>query len=316
MGTALMTLALACLSQIAVETPPWLASSYMLVLGAGLGMVMQILVMAVQNAVAYEQLGVATSGTTLFRSIGGTIGAALFGGIFTFVLEGHMRGALPGVSEALRDPDAIRSVAEPLRSTYLAIFVDALHPVFLTAAVLALIAFLMALAIKEVPLRASIAPEPVGDAFQMPRDATSLEELERIVERITAHENRWLVYQRAASRLGMALEPDELWLLARIGEANSETTLVQLQSNLNITARKAGELLDRLVAARAVDATPDRKYALSSKGAQDYQRLVAQRDDDLQKMIADWKPEEHPEVVDMMGQLARSFASSPPSRPR
>ncbi len=86
-GTALMTIGLALLSRITVETPPTLASTYMLLLGAGLGMVMQILVMAVQNAVAYEQLGVATSGTTLFRSIGGTIGAALFGGIFSFVLE-------------------------------------------------------------------------------------------------------------------------------------------------------------------------------------------------------------------------------------
>ena len=316
MGTALMTLALACLSQIEVETPASLASTYMLVLGAGLGMVMQILVMAVQNAVAYEQLGVATSGTTLFRSIGGTIGAALFGGIFAFVLEAHMRGALPDVAEAMRDPDAIRSLAEPLRSTYLAIFVDALHPVFLTAAALALMSFLMALAIKEVPLRASIAPEPVADAFQMPRDATSLEELARIVERITAHQNRWLVYQRAAARMGIALEPDELWLLARIGEAHGEITLARLQTSLNITARQGGELLDRLVAARAVDPTPGGVYALSSKGREDYRRLVAQREDDLRKMLADWKPEEHPEVVDMMRQLARSFASSPPSRPR
>jgi EmrB/QacA subfamily drug resistance transporter len=316
MGTALMTLALACLSQIEVETPPWLASTYMLVLGAGLGMVMQILVMAVQNAVAYELLGVATSGTTLFRSIGGTIGAALFGGIFAFVLEAHMRGALPGVAEAMRDPDAIRSLAEPLRSTYLAVFVDALHPVFLTAAALALMSFLMALAIKEVPLRASIAAEPVADAFQMPRDATSLEELARIVERITANENRWLVYQRAASRMGITLEPDELWLLARIGEAHGEITLARLQKGLNMTARQSGELLDRLVAARAVDPTPDRKYILSSKGREDYRRLVAQREDDLRKMLADWKPEEHPEVVDMMRQLAGSFASSPPSRPR
>jgi hypothetical protein len=316
MGTALMTLALACLSRIEVETPASLASTYLLVLGAGLGMVMQILVMAVQNAVAYEQLGVATSGTTLFRSIGGTIGAALFGGIFAFVLEAHMRGALPDVSEAMRDPDAIRSLAEPLRSTYLAIFVDALHPVFLTAAALAFMSFLMALAIKEVPLRASIAPESVADAFQMPRDATSLEELARIVERITAHQNRWLVYQRAAARMGIALEPDELWLLARIGEAHGEITLARLQTSLNITARQGGELLDRLVAARAVDPTPGGVYALSSKGREDYQRLVAQREDDLRTMLADWKPEEHPEVVDMMRQLARSFASSPPSRRR
>lgn len=314
-GTALMTVALVLLSRITVDTPATIASAYMLVLGAGLGMVMQILVMAVQNAVAYEQLGVATSGTTLFRSIGGTIGAALFGGIFAFVLEAHMRDALPGVSEAMRDPDAIRSLAEPLRSTYLAIFVDALHPVFLTAAVLALIAFGMALAIEEVPLRASMAPEPVGDAFQMPRDATSLEELERIVERITAHENRWLVYSRAATRNGIALQPDELWLLARIGETQGEIGQEQLQDKLQITAHQCGALLESLVAAGAIERTAAAQYVLSSKGREDYQRLLSQREDDLKTMLAGWKPEEHPEVVNMMRRLARSFASSPPSRP-
>ena len=221
----------------------------MLLLGAGLGMVMQILVMAVQNAVAYEQLGVATSGTTLFRSIGGTIGAALFGGIFSYVLEVHLRDALPGLSEALRDPDAIAKLAEPLRSTYLDIFVDALHPVFVTAAVLALISFFLALAIREVPLRTSIAPEPVSDAFQMPRDATSLDELERIVARVTARENRWLVYQRSAARMGIALEPDELWLLARLGEAQVPMSEADLEGRLHVAAGQCQGLLARLVAA-------------------------------------------------------------------
>ncbi len=70
-GTALMTIALVLLSTLDVDTPPKRAAAYMLLLGLGLGMVMQILVMAVQNAVPYERLGVATSGTTLFRSIGG-----------------------------------------------------------------------------------------------------------------------------------------------------------------------------------------------------------------------------------------------------
>jgi EmrB/QacA subfamily drug resistance transporter len=315
-GTALMTLALALLSQIELETPALLVSGYMLVLGAGLGMVMQILVMAVQNAVAYEQLGVATSGTTLFRSIGGTIGAALFGGIFAFVLESHMSGALSNASETLRDPAAIRSLAEPLRSTYLAIFVDALHPVFMTATVLAAASFVMALAIKEVPLRASLASESMEDAFLMPRDATSLEELERIVERISSHQKRWLVYQRAASSMGIPLEPDELWLLARIGEAQAPVSAAGLQSDLNISARQAKDLLARLVASGTVDSLPDKKFGLSAKGLGDYQRLVTQREDDLRKMLADWQPEEHPEVVQMMGQLARSFASSPPTKPR
>ena len=314
-GTALMTIGLTLLSRITVDTSPTLASSYMLLLGAGLGMVMQILVMAVQNAVAYEQLGVATSGTTLFRSIGGTIGAALFGGIFSYVLEVHLRDALPGLSEALRDPDAIAQLAEPLRSTYLDIFVDALHPVFVTAAVLALISFFLALAIREVPLRTSIAPEPVSDAFQMPRDATSLDELERIVARVTARENRWLVYQRSAARMGIALEPDELWLLARLGEAQVPMSEADLEGRLHVAAGQCQGLLARLVAAGMASGAADGKFTLSAKGQADYQRLVRQREADLKKMLADWKPDEHPEVVQMMRQLAQSFASSPPARP-
>jgi len=102
-GTALMTFALFLLSRLSLTTGASTASGYMLLLGLGLGMVMQILVMAVQNAVPYEQLGVATSGTTLFRSIGGSVGAALFGGIFSAILEGRIHNLLPeSVSAVLR----------------------------------------------------------------------------------------------------------------------------------------------------------------------------------------------------------------------
>ena len=68
------------LSRLAVSTPIWLAALYMLVLGLGLGFVMQVLVLAAQNAVPYKMLGVATSGSTLFRQIGGAIGVSIFGG--------------------------------------------------------------------------------------------------------------------------------------------------------------------------------------------------------------------------------------------
>ncbi|MFZ0149065.1 MAG: MDR family MFS transporter, partial [Xanthobacteraceae bacterium] len=78
-GTALMTIGLGLLATLGTETNIWFACVYLLVLGLGLGMVMQVLVLAVQNAVEYRDLGVATSGTTLFRSIGGSIGVSLFG---------------------------------------------------------------------------------------------------------------------------------------------------------------------------------------------------------------------------------------------
>ena len=162
-GTGLMTIALFLLSRITLETAASTASVYMLLLGLGLGMVMQILVMAVQNAVAYEQLGVATSGTTLFRSIGGAVGAALFGGIFNYTLQAKISATLPEAAAKLTDPAAIATLSEPLRSTYLELFVESLHPVFLTAALLAFVAFLLSFAIEEVPLRTSIEPKPMSD---------------------------------------------------------------------------------------------------------------------------------------------------------
>ncbi len=314
-GTALMTIALFLLSRLDVATPALTASAYMLLHGLGLGMVMQILVMAVQNAVSYEQLGVATSGTTLFRSIGGTVGAALFGGIFAFALEENIRQTMPGVATLLKDPAAIAALSEPVRAVYLALFVDALHPVFETAALLALISFLLSLAIKEVPLRTSIAPQPLGDAFEAPRDATSLEELERIVTRMTARENRWQVYTRTATRMGIALEPDELWLLARIGETEGRTTKTELEQRLSIGGARCVALLARLVAAGMVAGSDDGSLELSEKGRADYRRLLQQREQDLKDMLAGWEPDEHPDVRAMMRELANSFASTPPARP-
>jgi len=314
-GTALMTIALILLSRIDVATPPFTASLYMLLLGLGLGMVMQILVMAVQNAVKYEQLGVATSGTTLFRSIGGAVGAALFGGIFAFALEANIAQAMPNAAVSLKDPAAIAALAEPMRTTYLALFVDALHPVFRTAAGLAFVSFLLSLGIKEVPLRTSIAPQPIGDAIETPRDATSLEELERIVTRMTARENRWQVYKRTAARMGLMLEPDELWMLARIGEISGRTDTAELEQRLRIDGPQCARLVDRLAALGLATGSSNRSFELSDKGRAEYQRLLRQREQDLKEMLADWEPDEHPDVREMMRQLANSFASTPPARP-
>jgi MFS family permease len=95
-GTAIAAVAIFLLSRLAVSTPIWLGALYMLVLGLGLGMVMQVLVLAAQNAVPYEMLGVATSGATLFRQIGGAIGVSIFGAIFADRLSAELAARLPG----------------------------------------------------------------------------------------------------------------------------------------------------------------------------------------------------------------------------
>ena len=289
-GTGLMTIALFLLSRITLETAAPTASVYMLLLGLGLGMVMQILVMAVQNAVAYEQLGAATSGTTLFRSISAT---------------------LPEAAAKLTDPAAIATLSEPLRSTYLELFVESLHPVFLTAALLAFVAFLLSFAIEEVPLRTSIEPKPMSDPFQMPRDATSLEELKRIVARVTARENRWRVYQRSAERLNIPLEPDEFWLLARIGEREGQAEKADLAKRLAGDPHRS-RILERLASAGMARKTSAGSIELTEQGSAAYDRLVRQREEDLKKMLADWDRNEHPDVRAMMRELVKSFANSPP----
>ena len=98
-GTAIIALGLWLLSRLQVDTSTLVASVYMLVLGLGLGMVLQVLVLAAQNAVDYKYLGVATSGSTLFRQIGGSIGVAIFGAIFANQLANNLAAKAAGRRE-------------------------------------------------------------------------------------------------------------------------------------------------------------------------------------------------------------------------
>ncbi len=93
-GTALMTVGLFLMSLIGVHTGAWAAAAYMAVFGFGLGLILQVLTVAVQNAVAYEELGTATSGVTFFRSIGGSFGTAVFGAVFANLLMTNVLRAL------------------------------------------------------------------------------------------------------------------------------------------------------------------------------------------------------------------------------
>ena len=97
-GTALMTLGLYLLSLMGVGSSTLQDAASMLVLGMGIGGVMQVLVIIVQNGVPHSELGVATSGATFFRSIGGSFGTAIFGAIFANVLVGNLARHLHGIS--------------------------------------------------------------------------------------------------------------------------------------------------------------------------------------------------------------------------
>jgi hypothetical protein len=130
----------------------------MLVLGLGLGMVMQVLVLAVQNAVPLRHMGTATSGSILFRQSGGSVGIAIFGAIFANRLSSEL--AARGVHSAGHSvsPAAVHGLPAAARQAYAGAIAAALHPVFVTAAVLAVLSFGLTWLLRETPLRATVRP--------------------------------------------------------------------------------------------------------------------------------------------------------------
>ena len=150
----------------------------MLVLGMGLGAVMQVLVLIVQNAVPYSELGVATSGATFFRSIGGSFGAAIFGAIFANVLVGNLvrhlgTAKLPaGLSSSNVTPAILDKLPAAIHHGLAAAYAESIQTVFIIAAPIAFIAFLGSWLIPEVELRRSIGTSP-GDPTESPATAAA-----------------------------------------------------------------------------------------------------------------------------------------------
>jgi EmrB/QacA subfamily drug resistance transporter len=154
-GTLLASVAMTLLSTLQNDTPVTYLYVYIGLLGLGLGMVMQVLVLAVQNSVHFKYIGVATSGATLFRSIGGSIGVAAFGAMFSNGLHARLAASIPAgtVLPHSMGPDGVHHLPDAVRQLYLHAFGGALHVVYATAACVIVLAFLCALLVRDVPLR-------------------------------------------------------------------------------------------------------------------------------------------------------------------
>jgi hypothetical protein len=151
------------LSQLGVDTAPWVASVDMVVVGIGIGLVMQVLVLVVQNDAAPRDIGVATSTATFFRSVGGSFGVAIFGSVFASRLSDQLATLPAAVTSRLGsgvhlDPAQARALPPQVHSAFLDAFAHSLHGVFLLGTALAVIPFAMSWVLPEVPLRTSNAP--------------------------------------------------------------------------------------------------------------------------------------------------------------
>jgi EmrB/QacA subfamily drug resistance transporter len=159
-GTAVATIGMVLLSRLDLHSTTAYTSLAMVVLGLGLGAVMQVLVLAVQNAVDYRNMGVATAGSLLFRQIGGSIGIAVFGAIFSNRLHGELASRLPPGTHVPKtvSPALIRTLPPAAHDAYVHAVAAALHPVFVVASVIAGVSFLLTWLLREVPLRSSTRP--------------------------------------------------------------------------------------------------------------------------------------------------------------
>jgi EmrB/QacA subfamily drug resistance transporter len=272
-GTALMAAAFVLMSRMDPSTSALVQSIYLIILGAGIGLSMQVLVLIVQNTSNFEDLGVATSGVTFFRTIGSSFGAAIFGSLFSNFLKSRMGAAL-AVSGA--SPDAVSSpgtlhrqphnVAAPIVQAYS----ESLSQVFLWAAPVALLGFVLALFLREVPLRdIHNSAVDLGDGFGMPTTDTPERLLENAIARMLRGDPG-VRLRSIAMRDDCRLDVAGLWGVMRIyryAQMYGTARLTDIGDNMRVPFEVLEPTFGRLAATGYVQRDGDKMW-LTPAGAQ------------------------------------------------
>jgi EmrB/QacA subfamily drug resistance transporter len=315
-GTAISAVALLLLAGLAVGTSTWLAGIYLLLLGLGLGMVMQVLVLAAQNAVEYRLLGVATSGSTLFRQIGGSIGVAAFGSIFANRLAHELAERLPAGVHAptAANPEVVRELPAAIHAPYVAAVAASLHPVFLAAAGAAVIAFALTWLLRELPLQDTARAAGVGEGFASPRDDSSERELERIVSSIVRGDTRVQIYGAMTARAGLDLTPAETWMLGRL-RGRAPSTVPDLAHDLGAPADRVAQLVGEL-GRRGLVSDGTVAIDLTAEGHEALSKLVEAGRAELTALVDHTYSADDPELSSVLRRLADSLVAEIPEDTR
>jgi len=322
-GTAVMTAGLYLLSHLSPATGTLFASAGMFVLGAGIGATMQVLVIAVQNAVDYADLGAATSGTTFFRSIGGSFGTAVFGAIFDNVLPGNITSSLHGLAlpagvgiTSGASPAAIARLPAPLHAALVAGYSASIRTVFLAAVPVGALAFALSWTLKELPLRTTTRAVDPADRLAptaRPTIRTSEEEMRRAVSSLMHRERRREVYGGMVTSAGLDLSPRAGWLLLRVGEHSGESWAA-LAQRLSISIADLSDRMRELVAAGYVPSgrpEPAAPLGLTPAGLLAHAQLLEARKDRISALLDGWHAELHPRLLELLSAITHELAASP-----
>ena len=315
-GMFVMAIGLLLLSRMTANTSTLSASLTMLVLGLGLGMVMQVLVIAVQNDVDYGDLGVATSGATMFRLVGGSLGTAVLGAIFAARLAGTLSRLLPGSARVTGhgglNPETMSQLSPALRDIYVQAFTIALATVFVAATGIALVGWILTWLLPERPLRQTVAAASssnglgeVGEAFAMPVDSESESYVLRGLAAVADRDLQRQHIERICQRARVDLTPLAAVLLVRL---DAEPTLYP-----DDVGRARGETPNEVRAAvhelqqkglLVCGGRDGRQWKLTPSGCETLTKLVAARRAHLAELFADWGPARREEIATMLRRLA------------
>ncbi|WP_443059626.1 MDR family MFS transporter [Streptomyces sp. NBC_00443] len=323
-GTGVTTLGLLLLHQLDMDSSTWEMSVYFFVFGLGLGLVMQVLVLIVQNAVSYEDLGVATSGATFFRSIGASFGVAIFGTVFASRLDDKLVEAFRGVSlpagvslEGLEaDPRGIGELPAALRPAALDAYASSITDVFLYAAPVALVGFVLAWFLREDKLRGSVtAPDVTETLASNPVQRSSYDEVCRALSVLGTREGRREVYRDITARAGYDLLPAASWLLLRIkryGWVEPGVLAERSSVPLSVILDAAREVEGRRLAVReGLD------LVLTDRGREVAERLALVREESLAELLGDWwGPDRPTDLVQLVKELNAELCGSDREQPR
>ncbi|WP_205874167.1 MDR family MFS transporter [Mycobacterium camsae] len=252
-GTALMAVGFLLLARMDESTPWAVQSFYLVILGAGIGFAMQVLILIVQNTSCFQDLGVATSGVTFFRLVGGAFGAAIFGALFANFLGGRVGSVLTanGMSaEVMHSPAAMHHLPQHLASLMVGAYARSLSQVFLCAAFVALTGFVFALFLHEAPLTGvHDSPTCLGDGFAVPRVKTPADVLEIAVANLLS-ETPQVHLEDLASQPDCELDVAGLWGVLRVyqDERSGETArLIDIARRFHLPHQVFEPVFDRLV---------------------------------------------------------------------
>jgi EmrB/QacA subfamily drug resistance transporter len=310
-GTATACIGMLALSRMDAGTSTGVAAVEMFVLGLGLGMVMQVLVLAVQNAVPYEQLGVATSGATLFRSIGGSVGTAILGSIFTNRLDAALAASGGPTEVGTLDPSSLARLPAAQRTTFIDAFTEALDLVFLVAACVIAVAFLLTWLLEERPLRATVSTAGMHEAFAAPHDPDSVRTVARELSQLVGREGAREFVRRTTVGAGLDVSPLESWVLVRT--ATDRTLDVRaVAETSSLEEERVRDACRELHRRGLIIHDEDAGTGLTADGAAAVDALAAARRGALAELAVDWAPHEHPELAEFIERLSDDLVVEAP----